>query len=283
MHRGCFLWTPTPPPAGRRTPRPGPVLVCVCSSVLARSGGPASRARCGAHRLFLWPLCLSVLLGPLRAGVAPFLVLSLPSPCFLSPPPFFFLSVPPRAALVSFFLWFPAPGALGLGALFSSPPPACGFLFPLFFCAPFVSGFLWFSAPGALGLGAVCCLFCWPPASRSLCALASFVFPAWPLAAPWWLLPRPPPSPPSFSVSRFSSLPLGAPFVVVFSSLSLCAPVVSGFLWFPAPGALGLGAVCCFSFFWPPASRLAVRSRLFCFFLLAVGCSLVVAAPPPPP
>ena len=25
--------------------------------------------------------------------------------------------------------------------------------------------------------------------------------------------------------------------------LPLCAPVVSGFLWFPAPGALGLGAV----------------------------------------
>ena len=50
---------------------------------------------------------------------------------------------------------------------------------------------------------------------------------------------------------------------------------------FKAPGALGLGAVCCL-FCWPPAPRLCVRSRLFCGSCLAVGCSLVVAAPPPP-
>ena len=40
-------------------------------AVLGRVGGPASRARCGAPHLFLWPLCLSALLAPLRAGVAP--------------------------------------------------------------------------------------------------------------------------------------------------------------------------------------------------------------------
>ena len=59
------------------------------------------------------------------------------------------------------------------------------------------------------------------------------------------------------------------------------APFVSGFLWFPAPGALSFDAVCCL-FCWPPASRLSVRLRLFCVSCLAIGCSLVVAAPPPP-
>ena len=54
VHRGCVVWTPTSPLAGRRTPCLGPVRVCVCSSVLAGSGGPASRARSGAPHLFLW-------------------------------------------------------------------------------------------------------------------------------------------------------------------------------------------------------------------------------------
>ena len=63
-------------------------------------------------------------------------------------------------------------------------------------------------------------------------------------------------------------------------SLPLGAPLVSGFLWFPALGALGLGAVFCL--FWgPPAARLSVRTRLVCVSRLAVGSSLVVAAPPP--
>ena len=70
-------------------------------------------------------------------------------------------------------------------------------------------------------------------------------------------------------------------FPLFFSSL-VCAPLVSGFLWFPALGALGLGAVLCV-FFLPPATRLFVRSRLFCVSRLLVGCSLVVAAPPHSP
>ena len=64
--------------------------------------------------------------------------------------------------------------------------------------------------------------------------------------------------------------------------LPLCAPVVSGLLWFPAPGALGLGAVRCL-LCWPSASRLSVRLSLFRAFRLPVGCSPVVAAPPLPP
>ena len=125
--------------------------------------------------------------------------------------------------------------------------------------------------PWALALCAVC--FVGLPFLGFQCALASFVVPAWPLGAPWWLLPPPPP----FCVSLFFSLLLCAPFF-----FWLRAPVVSGFLWFPASGALGLGAVCCL-FCWAPASRLSVRSRLFCVSRLAVGCSRVVALSPPPP
>ena len=70
------------------------------------------------------------------------------------------------------------------------------------------------------------------------------------------------------------------PWFFCFFFLPLSAPVFSGFLWFPAPGALGLGAVRCL-LCWPAASRLSVRSRPFRAFRLAVGCSLVVAPPPP--
>ena len=58
-----------------------------------------------------------------------------------------------------------------------------------------------------------------------------------------------------------------------------CAPFVPCFLWFPAPGALGLGAVCCLSCS-PRASRPSVRFRHFCVACLAAGCCLVVAPPP---
>ena len=110
-----------------------------------------------------------------------------------------------------------------------------------------------------------------PVKSKVLCALASFVVPAWLLAAPGSCCPPPPSVSLGFRCFRF---------VLRFFFFSLCATVVFGFLWFPVPGALGLGAVCCL-FCWPPASRLSVRWRLFCVSRLTVGCSLVVAAPPP--
>ena len=236
MHRGCFVWTLTPPLAGRRTPRPGPARVCVCLLFLAGSGRPAFWARCGAPYLFLWPLWLSASLG--RSVPCVFL---------------FFLLV--CAPVVSRFLRFPAPGALGLGAVlcvfFSSrlsascapslffsfllgrwlllgawcppPLPVClaGFVAaarvvappPFFFpaCAPVVFGFLWFPAPGALGLGAVFCLLCGPPASRLSVRSLLFLCLAWPLVAPWCCCPPPP-------------LPLGAPFFFFFLR---CAPPFS--------------------------------------------------------
>ena len=219
MHQGCFVWTPTPPLAGWRTPRPGPVRVCVCSSFLAGSGWPASRARSGAPHPFLWPFCLSALLSPLRAGVASFLVLCLPSP-----PPF---------ALFFFFLLFSVP-------VLRVPPLSLVF----FGFRPRV--------PWALALCVVC--FVGPPLLGSPCALASFVLPAWPLAAASWL-----PSPP-FCVSRFV-LPLpGAVCFFYFFLFSSCPRPRC--LWL----SLGSGPGC------PGAWRCAL-----CFFFASRKMSLISA------
>ena len=178
MHRGCFVWTPPPALAGRRTPRAVLARVCVCSFFLAGSGGPASWVRFGAPRLsfgrFFFLLCMD----------------------------------PSRLVL----------------------PRCCSF---------------------------VCLLSsCLVPFAR-LCRL-------------------------SLSLVSGPGCPGPGRFVSLSSLLFFFrAPVVSGVLWFPAPGALGLGTVRCL-FCWSPASRLFVRSRCACVFRLAVGCSLVVAAPPPP-
>ena len=61
----------------------------------------------------------------------------------------------------------------------------------------------------------------------------------------------------------------------------LCAPVVSGFLWFPAPGALGLGA-CVVCFVCLPFVGSPCACRSFVLSACVFGCSRVVAAPPPP-
>ena len=166
MHRGCFVWTPTPPLAGRRTPRPGPVRVCVCLLFLAGSGGPASQARSGAPHLFLWPLWLSALLGPIRAGVAPVLVLfSFFRYLFRAPPfsPAFFGFRPrvpwalalcvvclvglallgPPCALAPFVL----PAWLFVVAWWLPPPPPLWCLAVFLAAAPFLVFFISLSAP----------------------------------------------------------------------------------------------------------------------------------------
>ena len=100
----------------------------------------------------------------------------------------------------------PPPSPLLCLPVFVAPARCLGFVFFFFLCAPPLSpaffGF-WPRVPWASALCVVC--FIGLPLLGSPCALASFVLFAWPLAAPWWLLPPPP-----LCVSRFSSLPLGA-------------------------------------------------------------------------
>ena len=106
-------------------------------------------------------------------------VLGLPLSCSFVCLFFFIALFPLCASIVSCFLWFPAPGAFGLGALFFFPSPPVLVFFPPScpLCAPVVSGFLWFPAPGALALGDVCFFFVGPPLLSPACALAAFVFP----------------------------------------------------------------------------------------------------------
>ena len=193
-------------PSGRR-------LACVCVLFVAGSGGPASRARCGAPHLFLWPLCLTALLGPLRAGVVPLSLTPLPflvalALCFgcFSRPPAAWLFVCSRLVCVSRL-------AVGCSLVVSPPPPFCVsqfssllpgalvfffFFFCFFFfsfpCAPPLSpAFSGFRprVPLASALGVVC--FVGLLLLGSPCACPSFLLSAWLLAAPWWLLPPPPP------------------------------------------------------------------------------------------
>ena len=186
----------------------------------------------------------------------------------------------PLAALSFFFAW-PPPGwhCPCLGPLFALPSP----LLLFFFVSPLLSSL----RPLCLLLSLVSGPWCpgpWRCVSFVLLASRFLALRALspPLCVPpgRWLLPGgccAPPPPPPFLCLAVSVAPLRAPF---FFFPALCAPVVSGSLWFPAPGALGLGAVRCL-LCWPPASWLSVRFCLFPAFRLAVGCSLVVAAPPP--
>ena len=245
--------------------------VCVCSSFLAGSGRPASRGRFGAPHLFRWPLCLSALLGPLPVGVAPLLVLCWSSPCFPSPPPppAFFVVSPPRAPLCLLLSLVSDPGCLGPWRfVFLSPPPGLWF----FFAPPRSLAFPRFRprVPWALALCAVCFVNLPPPGSP--CSLASSLFPARPLVAPWWLLPPPPPP---FLSRRFRRC---------LSVLGFFFVVRPRCLWLSLVPGLGCpGPWCCWFFLCgPSASLLSVRSCPFCVFHLAVGCSLVVAAPPCP-
>ena len=179
--------------------------VFVCVLCLAGSGGPASRARSGAPHLFLWPLCLAALLGPLRAGVA-----------------------------------------------------------PLSFAAVAVPRWLFFSASRCLALRALAPRLCLP-------------------LGRWLLSGGCSPAPLPFCASRFLSLLLGALVVFFFSpsSSSSVRPPCLRLSLVSGPGCPGPRRLRCL-LCWPSASRLSVRLSLFCAFRLAVGCSLVVAAPPPP-
>ena len=276
----CFAW----PPPGWACPRLGRFFfplpssarpLCLLLSLVSGPGCPGP-----------WRCVLFVLLASRFSALhALSLLLCCPPGCWLLPGG---CSPPPPLCVSRFFL-----------------PPLRSLYFFFLVHAPVVSRHLWFPAPAALGLGAVLCVF-FPPASR-LSVRSRFFFPAWPLAASWCLVPPPPPPfhlclagfvaaarcpPPFFFLpcvcphclwlslvsgpgcpgpwrcvlfalwaSRFSALCVLSPFSVsclavgcslvvaappppppaawcfVLFFFALCAPVVSGFLWFPAPGA----------------------------------------------
>ena len=160
--------TPNCPPFGRAAG-----LLCVCVPCLAGSGGLASRARFGApHLSFGLPCFALCLFGPLRAGVALFVV------------------------VVGYFFFFVAFPLLSLAApllcpalrvfqprvpwaLASCPPPPFFFLAPL--CAPRCLLLACFPAWRALGLGVLLFLLCVPCPARSLCCARR-------LCCFWWLV-----------------------------------------------------------------------------------------------
>ena len=169
-----------------------------------------------------------------------------------------------RAGLPGAF-WCASPFPLApLSFCFAWPPPGWG-------CSPLSRCCCRSSLPWRFVL--VVFFFSRLPVPGSPCARARFVSPAWPLAARWWLLPRPPPllCPAVFVAPAWC---LGV-FFFPRSSFSvrprcLRLSLVSG----PGcPGPRRLRCLLC----WPAASRLSVRLSLFRAFRLAVGCSLVVA------
>ena len=176
------------------------------------------------------------------AGFRPRVPWALARCVFFFSPPAPLLSVRSRLVCVSRLV-------VGCALVVAASPPLClavfvaasrcsGFFF--FFSFPFVvrPRHLWFllvSGPGCPGPWR-CVVSFFSLASRfsARCSL----FPLLCLPPSSVLLPGVCCPPLPFSVSRFSPLPLGAGFF-----FPLCAPVVSGFFWFPAPGALGIGTV----------------------------------------
>ena len=170
MHRGCFVSKPTPPPSGRRTPRPGPARVCVWVPCLAGSGGLASWARSGAPHLSfgrsLFALCL---FGPLRAGVALFVVV-VGFSVFLFPfPPL----VPPSLCPTLRVFWPRVPWAL------ASCPPHAFFFGPPPLIVPCISSF-----PVARGPGPLFLVFPFPVFFFAGCAVRGGFVCLWPSGVP---------------------------------------------------------------------------------------------------
>ena len=107
--------TPNRPPFGRAA-----MLLCVCVSCLAGSGGPASWARFGAPHLSFGLSCFALcLFGPLPAGVALFVV-----------DVGFFFSIPPlRAPRCLLLCVFSGLGCPGPWRPVAFPPPPSFFFF----------------------------------------------------------------------------------------------------------------------------------------------------------
>ena len=249
-----------------------PPFFCVSRFLL-----PPLGALCFSFALLLLsaPRCLWLSLvsgprcpGPWRCALCFFFASCCPALRALSP----FLCLPLGRWLLPDGCCPPPPLSFCVSRFSSLPLVAWFFSFPLPVCSPVVFGFLWFPAPAALGLRAVFCLFCGPPAPRLSVPSRLVYVPR--MAVGCSLVVAAPPRFVSRGFRRCRSV------IRSFFFPALCAPDVSGFLWFPAPDALGLGAVRCL-LCWPPAYGLSVRSHLSRASRLAVGCSLVVAVPPP--
>ena len=178
-----------------------------------------------------------------------------------------------RAALPG-ALWCASPFPLAaLSFCFAWPPPGWGC--PPLSCCPCRSSLPWRRALVVfLGL----------PLPASSCARASFVSPAWPLAALWWFLPPPPPLL-CLGVFVAPAWCLGVVFFFFFFFSSPSSPVrprclrlslVSG------PGCPGPRRCALFALLAFRLSALRALVPLSCFppgwCLLPVGC-----CPPPPP
>ena len=173
MHRGCFVWTPTPPHFDSEDATPGS-RACVCVRAplgwVGWAGLPGvlwctSSSPVAAH------LCAFVFFGPLRAGVALFVVVfGFFFPCG-APVDSVIPCLPSRGALFLGVLWYscPAPSLFFylfvLFVLFSLPPPGSFFFFPscfLFVCCPvFFCFFVCLGVPILRCLGLFVCPALW--------------------------------------------------------------------------------------------------------------------------
>ena len=212
--------------------------------------------------------CVRVLVTPGRVGRA-----GLPGA--------FWCASPFLLAALSFRFAGPPPGwgCPCFGPLFALTSPllllVCWFLFSRLFvlpCAPSVSCFSWSPAPGALGLGALRCLFCWPRASWLPVRSRFLVLPCLgPISGGC------PPAPFSCCCCR-SLLHCACFFFFPFSPL-VRAPLVAGFLCFPAPGARGLGtglSLLCPAF----RARFFFSFSFFCLPPPGSSCALACFVPP---
>ena len=163
VHQGCLGWTPTPPPLGRRTPRPGSVRVCVCVLFLAGPGRLASLARFAAPQPFLWPISVLTMSTRPRLGDCGPFCRGHCVPLFSSS-----FSALPVSALFSVFR--PGvPGALTYCCSPPLPPPT-----PPSFFAPLLSQVFFGSSPlPALAFGPP---FLWFICHPRVCFLFLFVF-----------------------------------------------------------------------------------------------------------
>ena len=315
MHRGYFVWTPTPPLSGPRTPGPGPARVCVCMPLFAGSGRLSSRARFGASHLFLWLGSLHSLLAPPPPGLGfpLFVVVAV-----------FFLFFSHRAAPLSLAFGVFRPGVPWALAsccpparrpplffvLLPFPPPlssffACLFLVFVFFFLPWCAACAlrgWFVCLGLWGV-VVCVAVGVVPrqgpdcaCAKSFSALWLFLFSvcccllccAWPVAPCWrrssspcclwcpaWVLC----SLVLFCGACGPSLPLGAVLGLACCTRSCSAVPLVCVVWSLRYGVLPRCEVPCGVVRSPPSSpRVLCAVFCFCFIWVCGRC----AAPPPP-